>query len=143
MVVKINKKDLESLSVDELWSMHEKISRILSVKITTEKRQLEKRLEILNCGAIEDCIDCQTGNVELKVRRKYPKVVPRYRNPQRPFETWSGRGKRPRWLVAALESGRQVEEFMIRECGSSNFQERLSRIVSIGMPSVKHSEVID
>ena len=49
-----------------------------------------------------------------KQRRKYPRVLPKYRNPQT-SETWSGRGKRPRWLVAAMKSGRRIEEFRIGE----------------------------
>ena len=32
------------------------------------------------------------------------KVAPKYRNPNG-AETWSGRGKRPRWFVAAMKSG--------------------------------------
>jgi DNA-binding protein H-NS len=30
-----------------------------------------------------------------------------------PSETWSGRGKTPRWLVAALKTGRRLEDFAI------------------------------
>jgi len=28
--------------------------------------------------------------------------------------TWTSRGSQPRWLVAALESGRKVEDFLIK-----------------------------
>jgi DNA-binding protein H-NS len=42
-------------------------------------------------------------------RRKYPKVLPKYCNPLVPSETWSGRGKRPRWLVAALKTGHEFK----------------------------------
>lgn len=47
-------------------------------------------------------------------RRPYPAVLPKYRNPERPSETWAGRGKTPRWLTAQLESGRQIDDFRIR-----------------------------
>ena len=30
---------LEAMSIDELWSLHEEISRILSARITSEKRR--------------------------------------------------------------------------------------------------------
>ena len=39
-------------------------------------------------------------------------MLPRYRNPQT-SETWSGRGKRPCWLIAAVKSGQEIEEFRI------------------------------
>ncbi len=41
------------------------------------------------------------------------KVAPKYRNPASPVQTWSGRGKQPRWLAAALASGEKIEDFVI------------------------------
>ena len=46
-------------------------------------------------------------------RRHYPPVLPKYRNPSRPSETWAGRGKRPQWLTVQLESGKQINDFRI------------------------------
>ncbi len=45
--------------------------------------------------------------------RKLGKVAPKYRNPANADETWSGRGKQPRWLAAQVAQGRKVEEFLI------------------------------
>jgi DNA-binding protein H-NS len=41
------------------------------------------------------------------------KVAPKYRNPENPAETWAGRGLKPRWLAAALKSGKKLDDFMI------------------------------
>ena len=46
--------------------------------------------------------------------RKLGKVAPKYRNPARPSETWTGRGKQPRWLAAETAKGRMVEDFLIK-----------------------------
>ncbi len=112
----MKKFNLEAMSFDELWSLHEQISQLLSVKITSEKRELEKRLAVLNRGMnlIEgnDKDAPQSYNANGEARRKYPRVLPKYRNPQT-SETWSGRGKRPRWLVAAIKTGRKIEDFEI------------------------------
>lgn len=40
------------------------------------------------------------------------KVAPKYRDPVT-NETWSGRGLQPKWLRAALEAGRKIEEFAL------------------------------
>ncbi|WP_028351420.1 H-NS family nucleoid-associated regulatory protein [Bradyrhizobium murdochi] len=110
------KIDFESWSLDELWTLHGEISGILSARIRAEKGELEKRLAVLSRGTI---IAGDSGGLqpEGKPRRKYPRVLPKYRNPQT-SETWSGRGKRPRWLVAAVKSGRKIEEFRIGEAGT-------------------------
>jgi DNA-binding protein H-NS len=110
------KSDLETMSFDELWSLHEEVSQLLSIRITTEKRELERRLAVLNRGIeLADGKDHENGystNGNGKARRKYPRVLPKYRNPQT-SETWSGRGKQPRWLVAAIKTGRKIEDFEI------------------------------
>ncbi|WP_245318530.1 H-NS histone family protein [Bradyrhizobium sp. DOA1] len=38
---------------------------------------------------------------------------PKYRNPKSPPETWSGRGKMPRWLDPQVRSDRKLGEFII------------------------------
>lgn len=44
---------------------------------------------------------------------KTGKVAPKYRNPKG-TETWSGRGKRPRWFLAALKSGKKEKDLLIK-----------------------------
>ncbi|HYJ88735.1 MAG TPA: H-NS histone family protein [Pyrinomonadaceae bacterium] len=108
---------LDAMSIDEMWQLHEEISRVLSVRLTSEKRELEKRLAQLRRDQETrqlDLPDSQSLSDARRERRKYPRVLPKYRNPEEHSETWSGRGKQPRWLVAALKDGHKIEEFVIR-----------------------------
>jgi DNA-binding protein H-NS len=88
---------IDNMSADELWSLHEEIGKILSDRISSEKRELERR----------------NDDGSRAPRRKYPEVIPKYRNPKAPHETWAGRGKQPRWMVAALAAGSKMEDFLI------------------------------
>jgi len=109
----IKKFDLTVMTFDELWSLHEQVSQVLSFRITSEKRELERRLAVLGRSMdIFEKKDAGSGHGGMRARRKYPSVLPKYRNPQT-SETWSGRGKRPRWLVAAMMTGRKLEDFEI------------------------------
>jgi DNA-binding protein H-NS len=110
------KLNLDAMSVDEMWQLHEEISQTLSVRLASEKRELEKRLAQLRREKDtrqSGPADVPASQGEVRERRKYPRVFPKYRNPGEPSETWSGRGKQPRWLVAALKTGRTIEEFAI------------------------------
>jgi DNA-binding protein H-NS len=98
-------KDLMLMSVDQLWNFHEEIVAVLSIKIDAEKQELDRRLALLQ-GRIEN---------KANARRPYPKVHPKYRNPERPSETWSGRGKQPHWVGAQLKSGRKFDELLIAQ----------------------------
>jgi DNA-binding protein H-NS len=108
------KLNLDAMSVDDMRQLHKEISRVLSVRLTMEKRELEKRLAQLRREMRQsDPADAQSWKGEPRERRKYPRVFPKYRNPKEPSETWSGRGKQPRWLAAALKTGHTIEEFVI------------------------------
>lgn len=41
-------------------------------------------------------------------------VKPKYRNPANPNETWTGRGREPKWVSAALSSGKTMQDLLIK-----------------------------
>ncbi|HDS1218761.1 H-NS histone family protein [Stenotrophomonas sp. TWI143] len=48
--------------------------------------------------------------------RKLGKVAPKYRNPANPKETWTGRGKQPRWMAELTAKGsKKPEDFLIKK----------------------------
>ena len=40
-------------------------------------------------------------------------VPAKYADPANPNNTWSGRGRKPKWLVAQLDQGKSVEDFAL------------------------------
>ena len=48
-----------------------------------------------------------------KSRQKPSKVAAKYRDPANPRDTWSGRGRMPRWLAKKTKYGRSVTDFLI------------------------------
>ena len=104
----MNPHNLNSMSVDELWSLHELIVSVLARKIASEQAGLEQKLRELGQNTADSIKKVSHA------RRPYPRVFPKYRNPARPSETWAGRGKQPRWLIAELRSGKKLDDFRIR-----------------------------
>jgi DNA-binding protein H-NS len=97
--------NLKSMSVDELWELHESVVAELSRKMAAERAMLEDRLRKLGSTIT---------SLELRrERRPYPKVLPKYRNPENRSETWAGRGKQPLWLTGQLRSGKKLDNFLI------------------------------
>jgi hypothetical protein len=70
-------------------------------------------------------------------------MLAQYRNPERPSETWAGRGKKPRWLAAHLKSGKRSTTFESatqragRSAGSTGFGflNQLTQCLHLGQPS--------
>ncbi|EGD4232519.1 H-NS histone family protein [Salmonella enterica subsp. enterica serovar Meleagridis] len=52
---------------------------------------------------------------------KRPKGDPVYRDPDNPFNTWTGIGKRPAWLNAKLDAGISLESMRME--GATNPKE--------------------
>jgi DNA-binding protein H-NS len=96
---------LESKSTDELWSLYEQVASILARKIEAEKIKLEDRLSVIE--------KTMNGGNSGRLRRPYPKVFPKYQNPNNSAETWSGRGRQPHWVRAQIKAGKTLEHFLI------------------------------
>jgi DNA-binding protein H-NS len=101
------------MSVDQLWDLHKEVGSILAQRIAAEKAVLDKRLQRL-----ESLSPAVPAKAETKTRRPYPQVFAKYRNPDNSADTWSGRGKQPRWLVAQLKSGKKLDHFRIEPSSS-------------------------
>jgi DNA-binding protein H-NS len=97
--------NLKSMSIDKLSKLRSQVDAALSARVIEERRDLQSQLGRLS----------HLSGLGLKGVRGGPRgaVAPKYRNPENPSETWAGRGLKPRWLAAALKSGKKLEHFSI------------------------------
>ena len=95
--------ELEGCTSDELFALHAEIAAVLAERLNTKKKELEERLRQLQL----------VGDQVTPSHRPYPPVKAKFRNPDQPLETWSGRGKRPCWLIAQLKSGKRIDDLRI------------------------------
>lgn len=96
--------ELDACSTDELWTLYEAIVGILQRRLEGEMRQLDKRLVALH------------GRFRAASDEANPS--PRFRNPGDPSQTWSGRGKRPRWVTDLLKTGMELNELRTQQANS-------------------------
>jgi DNA-binding protein H-NS len=91
-------ENLKKLSVDALLQLRDRVDDAISGARTTLEDQLTR-----------------LGVAPRRKQRstKSRKVAPKYRGPK--GETWSGRGARPRWLVALLQRGHKIDEFSVNK----------------------------
>ena len=59
--------------------------------------------------------DLMTAEKQKKAKTKKPrgKVAPKYKNPANGSETWTGRGRQPRWVADALTDGKSLDDILI------------------------------
>jgi len=116
LVWKMRSRDLKSMSSDQLWNLYEELVAELTRKMATEKTRLDERLHKL----------VPADDTLMHERRPYPKVLPKYRNPKNPTETWAGRGRQPRWLRTELRSGKKLDDFRIERLAIGKLKQRIA-----------------
>ncbi len=100
-------RKLETLPTDDLWELHEEVASILATRFEAQKRELEKKLAELG-------VKFGGSPKDVPQPRPYPKVLPKFRNPERASETWSGRGKQPRWVCELIAAGASLDDCRIQ-----------------------------
>ncbi len=101
--------DLNSMTLKELKELHSQTAKAVANFEDRKKKDaladLEERARALGFTLAE-----LTGTTP--VRKRAP-VAPKYANPVNHSETWSGRGRKPRWFEAALKSGKSASDMSI------------------------------
>lgn len=101
----MNQKQIDSLSLKDLLSLEGKIQAAIEEKRVSEKQDVRTKLEELARASGFSVAELFGGR-----KTKGSKVAPKYRNPKNPSQTWTGRGRRPTWIV---EAGGDAKRFLI------------------------------
>ncbi len=104
------KFDISKLSVKELRELETEIARTIKKKIEEEKAALLKQMKEL----AEKSGFTFSELIGEKISRR-SQVSPKYRNPNDRTQTWSGRGKRPKWIQEYIDQGGKIEDLLIKK----------------------------
>ena len=102
--------NLERMSYAELRKLEVEIARLKAAKQSEERAALREKMSAM---ARDNGFDM----AELFDKRRKGKgsVAPKYRDPKNPENTWTGRGRMPRWMVAATKGSKaKKEDFLIK-----------------------------
>lgn len=102
--------NLNALSLNELKQLQKRISKTID---TFEDRQKAEARAKLEAVAKEMGYSlAQFGAAEVKAARA--PAVAKYCNPEDASMTWSGRGRKPLWFIAAVKNGKTPDDMAIK-----------------------------
>lgn len=101
--------DLNGLTLKELKALQARVAKEIEGYKDREKRAA---LAALEQKARELGFSISELTSATKVRKRSP-ATPKFANPENKSETWSGRGRKPLWFVAALKSGKSPDQMAI------------------------------
>jgi DNA-binding protein H-NS len=98
--------DLSKLSLSELKQLQKDIDVLISNQ--GKEAVVKARKDIL---AIAQSVGLSVDQLlNGKPSKAVKKVAVQYRNPKNVAEQWTGRGRKPRWVVEAIEGGAKLED---------------------------------
>ena len=100
--------NFDKMSYAELLKLQERIEAAISAKrvedAATTKEQLRAMAEKAGFD-VNELFGTRRG-------KRGPTSI-KYRNPKDTSQTWTGRGRKPNWLVDALKKGAKIDSFSV------------------------------
>ena len=99
--------NLDKLSVEQLENLKKGIDGAIDRRRNIELMAVREQVDAL--------VDTSPFNLEEILEARPPKkpVAPKYQHPDDSTLTWTGRGRKPLWLIEQLENGLSIEALAI------------------------------
>lgn len=106
--------DLAGYSLSELKKLQDDIKNQIKEREHQEVKRAREQILAIAQGvgmALDEILSGAKGQKIPKVKGEKREAI--YRNPADASQTWSGRGRQPRWMVEGLASGKTLDDFRI------------------------------
>lgn len=127
--------DISNLSLSELRRLQARVEAEINRRADSTKRDLLKKVQKMASDAgvsLEELIDSKPAKPAGAKRGRKPKaaaaapaaaavvrgkkkgkVAPQYRHPEDASLQWTGRGRKPQWVVQQLDAGKSLDDLKI------------------------------
>jgi DNA-binding protein H-NS len=105
--------NVDKLSLKELLDLENRVKKALATARQREQAEARAKIEAIAKNAGMTAAEILGLAGKQRGARKGGKVAPKYMNPDNKSETWTGRGRQPRWLSAKLSKGGKLADYAI------------------------------
>jgi DNA-binding protein H-NS len=102
--------NLEKLSLKDLQDLELRVEKAIAQARMKERAELKAEIEQLVADRgfmMSEIFSTKRGGVKGRT------VAPKFANPEDPSQTWTGRGRKPNWLVEKIKQGASLDDFVI------------------------------
>jgi len=106
--------NLDSMSLEHLKELKGRVDRALSSFVDRKRKAARAAIEeqARSLGfSLSELVDAPAGRTAGRARRT---GEPKFANPANPSQTWTGRGRKPGWVVDALKAGKSIDSLAIK-----------------------------
>lgn len=98
--------DLKGMSLKQLLDLRDRVDHAIADRRENDRARVRHELAELaqkHGFSVKEVLGLSKGRA----------AAVKYRNPDNPSETWTGRGRKPNWLSAKLSKGGKLEQFAV------------------------------
>lgn len=106
--------NLDSMSLEHLKELKGRVDRAIASFEDRRRKAARAAIEeqARSMGfSLNELLEMAGGRSAGRARKS---GQPKYANPANPSQTWTGRGRKPGWVVDALKAGKSVDSLAIK-----------------------------
>jgi len=102
--------NVEKMSLKDLLELEHKVQKAIGNAKDRERAELKHKIQTMAEHSGFSVNELFGGRGASKGRSS---GIAKYKNPENHSETWTGRGRKPNWLIARLSKGAKMADFEI------------------------------
>lgn len=111
---KMASANIDKMSLKELIELEAKVRKAIAAARDRERAEVKKKMSELADEHGFSVAELFGGGRAVKAAGKGKSVgIARYANPDDRSDTWTGRGRKPNWLLERLKKGAKLADFEI------------------------------
>ncbi len=107
-MTKLNKLDLQEFDVDQLLEITANAQKLIVQKQSHRLYDAYESFEKIAAEADSTIEEILEIGKEIEKERSI-----KYRDPNKSDNTWTGRGRQPKWLTKALKEGKALSDYAV------------------------------
>ncbi|MES2207587.1 MAG: H-NS histone family protein [Pseudomonadota bacterium] len=104
--------DLANLSVSELQNLQKELSNQFKTRQSQNLKEARAAIKEVEARYGFTAEEILASKKKVSASEKNT-VDAKFRNPENSEETWTGRGKKPKWVETALKAGKNIDDLKI------------------------------
>jgi DNA-binding protein H-NS len=105
--------DLSGYNLGELKGLQHDIENEIKNRQQQDVQKAREQILAIAQDVGMSVEDLLATNAKKTKKENGKKVKPQYQNPADISQTWTGRGRQPRWIAEGMANGRTLEHFRI------------------------------
>ena len=109
------KPNIANLNISQLKELAKDVEKALARKTKEEMTAARKAAEKVakeHGFSLDEIVGKPKSKPSTNGSKRTP-LPPKFKNPENPSETWSGRGRQPEWYKKAIEAGKSPADMSI------------------------------